>query len=67
MSVEDRLAILEQEFVELKRGMATGQVKKNWIANITGTFKGDPEFGEILRLGKEIRQADKLGDANGDA
>ncbi len=65
MSVEERLAILEREVAELKR--ASPQRKGNWIEKITGTFKGDPEFGEILRLGKEIRDADRPKDANGDA
>ena len=47
MSVEERLAILEREVAELKR--ATPQSKGNWIEKITGSFKGDPEFGEILK------------------
>lgn len=66
MSVEERLAILEQEMTELKRGMTSTQAKGNWIEYIKGSFKGDPDFGEILRLGKEIRQADMLEDVNGD-
>lgn len=34
----------------------------NWIDAISGTFKDDPEFDEILRLGKEIRNADQAAD-----
>ena len=33
--------------------------KEGWIDRITGTFKDDPDFDEILRLGREIRQADR--------
>jgi hypothetical protein len=66
MSVEERLAILEREIVELKRGL-TASTKENWIDKIKDSFKGDPEFGEILRLGKEIRQADQIDNASGDA
>lgn len=56
MTVEQRLAILEKEMAELKQGLAQTQVKPNWIDRVKGSFKGDPEFGEILRLGREIRQ-----------
>jgi hypothetical protein len=57
MSIEERLAILEKEVAELKRGKV--QDKGNWIRKISGSFKDDPEFGEILRLGREIREAEK--------
>jgi hypothetical protein len=57
MTVEQRLAVLEKEMAELKQGLTQTQVKPNWIDRVKGSFKGDPEFGEILRLGKEIRQA----------
>ena len=33
---------------------------RGWIDKITGSFKDDPDFEEILRLGREIRQADRL-------
>ena len=64
MSVEERLAILEKELAELKHAQLPPQ---NWLKKITGTFKDDPEFGEILRLGREIRQAENIDDSDGDA
>ena len=66
-SFEERLAMLEKEIRELKQGSAPAQTKHNWLEKITGTFKGDPEFGEILRLGQEIRKAEKMEGANGDS
>ena len=66
MSVEERLAILEQEVAELKRVNSPGSPKPNWLGKIAGTFKDDPEFGEILRLGQEIRKAEKLDEADGE-
>jgi hypothetical protein len=33
--------------------------RPNWISAISGTFKDDPEFDEVLRLGKEFREADQ--------
>jgi hypothetical protein len=65
MTVEERLTIVEKELAELKQKLAPA--KKEWIAQISGSFKGDPEFGEILRLGREIRDAEGPDDNDGDA
>jgi len=61
MTVEERLSVLEKELAQLKQTVAPA--KQDWIADISGSFKGDPEFGEVLRLGREIRDAEKLDDA----
>jgi hypothetical protein len=66
LTVEERLTILEKEMAELKKGLAPVQTKQGWITKITGSFKDDPDFGEILRLGQEIRNANRLNDADGD-
>jgi hypothetical protein len=58
-SVEERLAAVELELAELKRRLPPAPDKKNWIDAICGSFKDDPEFDEILRLGREIRQSDR--------
>ena len=58
LTIEERLTILEKEMAELKQGAPSLQSKPNWLEKITGSFKDDPEFGEILRLGNEIRKAD---------
>ncbi|HUY33770.1 MAG TPA: hypothetical protein VMV69_13550 [Pirellulales bacterium] len=64
LTVEQRLADLEREVAELKRQLATTlpNNKANWIERITGTFKDDPDFAEIVRLGAEIRRADRPSD-----
>ena len=63
-SVEQRLAKLEREIEELKKARKTEHSDKNsnWISRITSTFKDDPEFDEILRLGREERKSDMLND-----
>ena len=33
-----------------------------WIERISGTFKDDPVFAEMVRLGREYRVADRLAD-----
>ena len=63
-SVEERLTRLEREIEELKKARKTEHSDKNnnWISRIAGTFKDDPEFDEILRLGREERKSDMLND-----
>ena len=58
-TIEQRLAQVEKELAALKQQLQGQNAKSNWIDAITGSFKDDPEFDEILRLGKEIRDADK--------
>lgn len=64
MTVEERLTLIEKELAELKRKLPSS--KRGWIARISGSFKDDPDFGEILRLGREIRDAEGPEDAEGD-
>ncbi len=56
-NVEQRLAALERELAELKRGIPAAG-KPDWRKQVAGSFKDEPEFDEVLRLGREIRQAD---------
>ena len=57
VSVEERLARLEKEVEELRKARREEQAARrgDWISKITGSFKDDPEFEEILRLGREER------------
>lgn len=59
LTVEDRLAQVEKEVGFLKRQLNGLRSKDHWIDQITGSFKDDPDFDEVLRLGKQIRQADQ--------
>jgi hypothetical protein len=58
-TVEERLENLEKELAELKGEVKSLIPRPNWISAICGTFKDDPEFDEILRLGKEFRDANQ--------
>ena len=58
-TVERRLAHVEKDITDLKLEFNRLTSKRNWIDGIVGSFKDDPEFKEILRLGREIRQADR--------
>ena len=59
--IEERLRKLEEEVRDLKS--ATGQSNPlPWYRQVAGQFKDDPVFDEIVRLGKEIRDAEKTPD-----
>lgn len=52
--LEKRVALLEREVSELKRQLRLSRGPKNWESTV-GMFADDPDFGEIVRLGKEYR------------
>ena len=56
-TVEERLTALEQELRELKQQVTVQKDQQSWIERIAGTFKDDPDFEEIVRLGREFRKA----------
>ena len=58
-TIEQRLTSVERELAELKGEVKTLKPESNWITSICGSFKDDPEFDEVLRLGKEIRDAEQ--------
>lgn len=62
LSVEERLAALEAAVSELRKHSVKDQPKGNWLEQITGSFKDDPVFDEILRYGRELRRSDDSGD-----
>lgn len=56
-TIEARLARVERELAILRSKSLRDN--SNWLAEITGTFKDDPHFEEIVRLGKEMRDAEQ--------
>jgi hypothetical protein len=62
-TLEQRLSHVEEDVACLKSLVGELRSKENWIDQITGSFKDDPEFDEVLRLGREIRQS---GRSDGD-
>jgi hypothetical protein len=58
MTIEERVEKLERE-MDLLKGRSPEPSKKDWISAVIGSFANDPDFDEIVRLGKELRQADR--------
>ena len=56
-TIEQRLTEVERELAELKRRFPPQTDGKSWVERIAGTFKDDPDFDEIVRLGREFRQS----------
>jgi hypothetical protein len=54
-TVEERLAKVEKDLEAIKREKLAQTSKLGWLERVRGTFKGDPDFEEIVRLGKELR------------
>ena len=61
-SIEERLTLVERELADLKTRLPAEAKPENWIEKMSGSFKDDPEFDEILRLGRQFREADRPKD-----
>ncbi len=61
-TIEDRLANIERELAQLKMAVGGGGTvpKAGWLSRLTGSHKDDPVFDEIIRLGKEMRDAEEI-------
>ena len=62
-TVEERLAKVERELEAIKRDKQAESSKLGWLERVRGTFKGDPDFEEIVKLGKELRD-EELAEEN---
>jgi hypothetical protein len=56
--LEHRLAVLEGEVAELRRRLTSGATPKNWLARFDGAFEHEPAFAEVVKYGREFREAD---------
>jgi hypothetical protein len=57
-SLETRLAAVEAAIAQLQKQAATSS-STNWLQEITGSFKDEPAFEEVLAYGRAIRQGDE--------
>ena len=56
--LEERLTAVERELAELKDHVFRSQHARPWFEKMIGSMKDYPEFAEVVKLGREIRQAD---------
>ncbi len=58
--LEERIGQLEQELRQVKSELAEIKgPRRPWWEQIAGSHKDSPVFDEIVRLGKEIRDAER--------
>ena len=54
-SLEERLTAVEVTISELQKQIGLSQ-QTNWLQQITGSFKDEPAFDEVLAYARAIRQ-----------
>jgi hypothetical protein len=57
-SLEERLVLVEAAISELQKQVSTPQ-PTNWLQQITGSFKDEPAFEQVLAYGRAIREGDE--------
>jgi hypothetical protein len=57
--LEERVAAVEKGLEEVRREISRleTQAKDNWLDSLLGRFKDNPYYDEVVRLGKEFREA----------
>lgn len=61
-TIEERIERLESELEVLKAEKLKNGKDGDWLDTLIGSLKDDPEFDEIVRLGKEFRHEDRPQD-----
>jgi hypothetical protein len=60
LTIEERLTNVEEDLAAMKRSFTIHKDdNKSWIEAISGTFKDDPDFDEIVELGQQFRQSEQ--------
>jgi hypothetical protein len=55
--LEERLLAVEAALQELQRRLATLPPTPHWLDAMSGAFKDDPAFAEVIALGRAFREA----------
>lgn len=59
ISIEQRVEALEHQVTELRQQLAQQPSPDDRFRRLSGSFADQPEFDEVLRLGRRIREADR--------
>jgi len=63
--LEARLLAVEAALQEIQRRLATLPPTLHWLDAISGAFKDDPAFEEVIALGRAFREAQPYPDEPG--
>jgi len=61
-----RLTAVETAVSELQRRLATLPPAPDWVEQISGAFKDDPAFAEVVALGRAFRMAEPFPEPPGE-
>ncbi len=56
-SIEERIAVLETAVAALQKQLPAAQTH-NWVEQLSGSLRDEPEFDVVLAYGHAIRQGD---------
>jgi hypothetical protein len=66
-SIEQRLAAVETVVHDLQRRLERLSPSPNWLSQVIGSLKDEPDFEEVMAYGKAIREADQLPEHAGES
>jgi hypothetical protein len=58
-TIGSRLKAVEEAVAEIKQKLEAGHPASDWLNHVIGSFADEPEFDEVIRLGREDRMADR--------
>ncbi len=57
-SLEKRVSAVEEAIKQLQKQVAT-PTQRNWLQEVSGSFKDEPAFEDVLAYGRAIRKGDE--------
>ena len=57
-TIEERLAAVEAAVAELRQHLLIQQPAPDWLEQVTGSFKDEPAFDEVIAYGRAIRKGE---------
>lgn len=58
-TIEARVSDLEKQVKQLAREVFQNKARPGWVQKLVGSMENDPDFAQILKLGDEIRRAER--------
>lgn len=59
-SLEQRVTVLESQVAQILERGPRPSARAHWLERVIATFEDEPEFDNVIALGKELRHADNL-------
>ena len=64
--LEQRLTAVETAVSELQRRLASLPLAPDWVEQMSGAFKDDPAFEEVIAVGRVFRMAEPFPEPPGE-